>query len=53
MNYESIDEIKQHPWCADVDWSSLIEKKQTPPWLPNIEQSNFDPEYTTLPLDFT
>lgn len=52
MNFESIDEIKKHPWCADVDWSSLIDKKQTPPWLPNIEKSNFDPEYTTLPLDF-
>lgn len=37
----------------DINWESFIEKKEIPPWLPNIEESNFDPEYTSLPLDFS
>ena len=30
-----------------------MNKSINPPWLPDIEKSNFDPEYTSLPLDFS
>ena len=30
----------------------MAAKKIEPPWLPDITQSNFDPEYTSLPLEF-
>ena len=51
--YSSIDLIKQHPWCMDIPWDKIRSKQVQPPWLPNITESNFDPEYTSLPLDFT
>lgn len=51
--YRDISLIKSHPWCRDIQWDRLISKQAPPPWLPNLETSNFDPEYTTLPLDFS
>ena len=44
--------IKRHPWLKGVTWKAYLKKEVTPPWLPDIDQSNFDPEYTSLPLDF-
>jgi len=29
----------------------MLEKSIEPPWLPDITKSNFDPDYTSLPLD--
>lgn len=29
----------------------MLEKNIEPPWLPDITKSNFDPDYTCLPLD--
>ena len=43
---KGIEEIKQHPWCSDIDWNMFYQKKITPPWKPRLDQSNFDPEYT-------
>lgn len=31
----------------------MLEKSIEPPWLPDITKSNFDPDYTSLPLDLT
>ena len=47
-----VQEIKSHPWLQDIDWGLFIQKKITPPWKPRLDQSNFDPEYTELPLNF-
>jgi serum/glucocorticoid-regulated kinase 2 len=52
LSFTSISKIKTHPWCRDIDWASMLEKKIEPPWLPDITKSNFDPEYTSLPVDF-
>ena len=40
-----IGRIKNHPWCADIDWKMVLEKRMTPPHIPSIFKSNFDPEY--------
>ena len=29
----------------------MLDKTIEPPWLPDITKSNFDPEYTSLPVD--
>ncbi len=51
-SYRNISQIKSHPWCCDIDWEKIERKEIAPPWLPDIKQSNFDPEYTSLPLNF-
>ena len=37
--------IKQHPWCADIDWEAIYHRRVQPPHIPSISSSNFDPEY--------
>ncbi len=49
---KGIEEIKEQEWCKDIDWIAILSKKITPPWKPRLDQSNFDPEYTSLPLNF-
>ena len=43
-------EIKQHPWFANVDWDLLCQKKIETPFKPNIVGdswlNNFDEEFT-------
>jgi serum/glucocorticoid-regulated kinase 2 len=53
-----IEELKQHKFFAEIDWSSLAKKivapstkQQRPPLDVNIFESNFDTEYTTMPID--
>jgi hypothetical protein len=36
-----------------MNWRNLHSKKISPPFRPNINLSNFDPEYTELPIDPT
>ena len=37
--------IKDHPWCSDIDWDAIYNKKIRPPHIPSVVDSNFDPEY--------
>jgi serine/threonine protein kinase len=30
------DTLKNHPWCKDVDWQAVYEKKTIPPFTPSI-----------------
>jgi len=54
MGYKEINKIKKHPWCRDIPWEKVPSKKwRDPPIKPNIMKSNFDPEYTSLPVDQT
>ena len=41
-------EIKEHPWCADIDWASVLKKTIDPPFKPFLLRSNFDSEYTQM-----
>lgn len=47
-----MEEIKAHEWCRDVEWDIVQQKRLTPLWKPRLDQSNFDPEFTQLPLNF-
>jgi serine/threonine protein kinase len=49
----SIEEIKEHEWFDDVDWEKYYKRQIEPEWKPNLIDSNFDPEYTSLPIDFS
>ncbi|KAI8827367.1 hypothetical protein BJ741DRAFT_630436 [Chytriomyces cf. hyalinus JEL632] len=44
------DEIKAHPYFADVNWTSVLRKEIPPPFVPSItsptDVSNFDQEFT-------
>ena len=46
-------EIKEHPFCRDINWQSVLQKKLIPPIRPSLRYSNFDQEYTTMPIRFT
>ena len=45
----SVTALKRHPWLAEVKWDALARKEVSPPWVPDLNESNFDPEYTELP----
>ncbi len=45
-----IEEIKEHPWCADIRWDDYLAHRVEPPFRPNLRQSHFDPEYTQFPV---
>ena len=45
-------EIKTHPWCANIPWDRLLHRAKSPPFIPNTRKSNFDKEYTSLPVEF-
>ena len=44
------EELKAHPFFADIDWEALTNKKVVPPFKPKLKSvldtSNFDPEFT-------
>eukprot|EP00826_Nyctotherus_ovalis_P001611 TRINITY_DN10269_c0_g13_i1.p1 TRINITY_DN10269_c0_g13~~TRINITY_DN10269_c0_g13_i1.p1 ORF type:complete len:701 (-),score=112.04 TRINITY_DN10269_c0_g13_i1:759-2861(-) len=42
---QGIRELKEHPWCADIDWSAYRKRKVEPPFKPSLGRSHFDPEY--------
>lgn len=49
---QGIIEVKEHQWCADVQWDRVLTKSMEPPFVPSMRRSNFDPEYTSLPVEF-
>jgi hypothetical protein len=53
---EDAKEIKAHPFFKEIDWAQLFQKKLEPPFKPQVRKegldaSNFDAEFTELPLD--
>ena len=49
---QSAAEIMIHPFFAGMDWDALLAREVPPPWAPPIVESNFDNEFTGLPLNF-
>ncbi|KAI1190526.1 serine/threonine-protein kinase sck1 [Nemania serpens] len=47
---DDAEELKRHPFFADIDWTSLAKKVITPPFKPKLKSetdvSYFDPEFT-------
>ena len=35
-------EFKKHPWFADIDFDHLMEKEIQPPFVPDLNRTNFD-----------
>ncbi|KAK0387585.1 hypothetical protein NLU13_3831 [Sarocladium strictum] len=48
---DDAEELKRHPFFADIDWDLLAKKLITPPFKPKLKSetdvSYFDPEFTT------
>ncbi|KJK79028.1 hypothetical protein H634G_05843 [Metarhizium anisopliae BRIP 53293] len=48
---DDAEELKRHPFFADIDWDILAKKLITPPFKPKLKSetdvSYFDPEFTT------
>ena len=44
-----VDEIKNHPWFAEIDWEKLLYKQIPPPYVPNVSEaddvSKIDPDF--------
>lgn len=51
LGSEYISDIKDHPWCADIHWKKVYKKKVQPPFRPHYKVSNFDPQFTGIPVD--
>jgi serine/threonine kinase 32 len=37
-----MDEFKKHPWFADIEFDRLMEKEVQPPFVPDLNRTNFD-----------
>ena len=37
-----MNEFKKHPWFADIDYDQLMEKEVQPPFVPDMNKTNFD-----------
>jgi len=48
-------DIKAHPFFKLIDWDLLLQKKVTPPFVPDVfaddDTSNIDPTFTEAPID--
>jgi hypothetical protein len=48
------DEIRAHPWFADIDWNQLLEKKIQAPYIPILDGDgdlkHFSQEFTKKAL---
>jgi serine/threonine protein kinase len=49
---KSVSEIKKHPWLRDTDWNKVLNKSKPPPFIPSMRETNFDPEFNEMPVDF-
>ncbi len=49
------EELKEHPFFADIDWEALAKKNLVPLFKPRLKSeldtSNFDPEFTNAMVD--
>lgn len=42
LGWNGIEEIKNHPWLADVDWRAIKEKSLRSPYIPLSIEENYD-----------
>ena len=43
LGAKGIEEVMNHPWLQDIDWNKMLTKKYPSPFLPNLENRNYDP----------
>jgi serine/threonine protein kinase len=51
--FQTIEEVKNHEFFKDVNWDDYYNKRVEPEWKPDLVNSCFDPEYTSMPIDMT
>lgn len=39
------DELKEHPWFQNFDWTELYNKQMPSPFIPQADDDNFDEKY--------
>jgi serum/glucocorticoid-regulated kinase 2 len=42
LGWEGIQFVKAHPWLADVDWERMNSKRYPSPFIPNLNERNYD-----------
>ena len=42
LGAKGIEEVMNHPWLQDIDWNKMLTKKYPSPFLPNLENRNYD-----------
>lgn len=42
LGAKGIEEVMSHPWLQDIDWNKMLTKKYPSPFLPNLENRNYD-----------
>lgn len=42
LGSRGIEEVLMHRWLSDVDWRKMISKKFVSPFMPNMNNNNFD-----------
>ena len=45
LGYNGINEIKNHEWMKDIDWTLLENKKIEAPFIPPLNEQNYDKRY--------
>lgn len=45
---DGIVEIMRHPWCQDIDFDRLMEKKLQPPFVPDLQDSHLGEIYSSM-----
>ena len=48
------EEVKAHPFLSNIDWESVLQRRVTPPFQPNVTAQTdvkyFDKEFIDLPV---
>jgi len=52
QRFQTISEVKTHPWLAGVNWTKVVNRELNPPIVPGPNECNIDEEFLNLPLDF-
>lgn len=50
--YQTIRDIKNHPWLSTVDWTKVIRKEYRPPIIPGPNSCCIDEEFLSLDINF-
>jgi serine/threonine kinase 32 len=45
------EDIRKHPFCAGIDWLSILRRECEAPIKVDFNRSNFDSEYTEQPIE--
>jgi len=45
LGFNGAQEVMQHPWLRDFDWSSLLSQQMKAPFKPNVMADNFDEDH--------